>query len=72
MVGYVILGWIRRAVGAIMASKLGHLLPDRPSVRSRVVRLCEAVSLNNRLEIRYIGELVGKYETKEVSIASGM
>ena len=70
MVGYFILGWTIKVVGAIMAGELGQLLSDRPSFRSHIVRLCEAIILNNQLEIWYFSRLVGEHETNEVSIAS--
>lgn len=59
-------------VGAIVTSNLEQLLSNRPSFRYPVILVCDAISLNNMLEIWYIGESVGKFETGEVSTALGL
>lgn len=66
----VMFGWVRMVVRAIMTCKLGKLFPDRHSFRSHVVQPCEVISLINQLEIQDICYLVGKYETREGSVAS--
>lgn len=70
MVGYVITSWIRRAVGAVMESRLGQILPDRPSFK---VAWCDCALGYQPQQLigNPVYRLIGKYyEEREVLVTS--